>query len=105
MRQAGLLAAAGLYALDHQVERLAEDHANAERLGSGLRELGHDVEPVQTNMVYVQVGDQARALGEFLASQGIRVSPAARLRLVTHLDVQAADIARVIEAFAAFRRA
>ncbi|MDH4564797.1 low-specificity L-threonine aldolase [Pseudomonas sp. BN411] len=105
MRQAGLLAAAGLYALDHQVERLADDHANAERLGAGLRELGYDIEPVQTNMVYVQIGDQARALGEFLAGQGIRVSPAARLRLVTHLDVQAADITRVIEAFAAFRRA
>ncbi|MCY1183970.1 hypothetical protein D9M73_246270 [compost metagenome] len=55
-------------------------------------------------MVYVQIGDQARALAEFLAAQGIRVSPAARLRLVTHLDVQAADITCVIEAFAAFRR-
>ncbi|NWL78974.1 low-specificity L-threonine aldolase [Pseudomonas taiwanensis] len=105
MRQAGLLAAAGLYALDHQVERLAEDHANAERLGAGLRELGYSIEPVQTNMVYVQIGDQARELGGFLAGRGIRVSPAARLRLVTHLDVQAADIPSVIEAFAAFRQA
>ncbi|MFC5697420.1 low-specificity L-threonine aldolase [Pseudomonas sp. GCM10022186] len=104
MRQAGLLAAAGLYALDHQVERLADDHANAERLGAGLRELGYVIEPVQTNMVYVQIGERARALGDFLALRGIRVSPAARLRLVTHLDVQAADIPRVVEAFAAFRQ-
>ncbi|BAN49967.1 low-specificity L-threonine aldolase [Metapseudomonas resinovorans] len=105
MRQAGMLAAAGLYALDHQVERLAEDHANAERLGAGLRELGFEVEPVQSNMVYVQIGERARPLGEFLAARGIRVSPAARLRLVTHLDVQGGDIAPVIEAFAAFQKA
>ncbi|BAU73069.1 low-specificity L-threonine aldolase [Metapseudomonas furukawaii] len=104
MRQAGLLAAAGLYALDHQVERLAEDHAHAERLGAGLRELGYAIEPVQTNMVYVQMDGQARDLADFLAARGIRVSPAPRLRLVTHLDVRAEAIPRVIEAFAAFRQ-
>ncbi len=104
MRQAGLLAAAGLYALDHQVERLAEDHAHAERLGAGLRELGYAIEPVQTNMVYVQMDGQARDLADFLAARGIRVSPAPRLRLVTHLDVRAEAIRRVIEAFAAFRQ-
>jgi len=104
MRQAGGLAAAALYALDHQVERLAEDHANAEALGRGLAELGYAIEPVQTNMVYVGIGEQAGALGEHLAERGIRVSPAARLRLVTHLDVKSADIARIVEAFAAFRR-
>jgi threonine aldolase len=59
MRQAGLLAAAGLYALDHNVERLADDHANAKLLAEGLREAGFIVEPVQTNMVYVQMGDKA----------------------------------------------
>ncbi|WP_447747155.1 low-specificity L-threonine aldolase [Pseudomonas nicosulfuronedens] len=104
MRQAGGLAAAALYALDHQVERLAEDHANAEALGCGLAELGYSVEPVQTNMVYVGIGEQAGALGEHLAERGIRVSPAARLRLVTHLDVKSAEIPRIVEAFAAFRR-
>ncbi|WP_448679853.1 low-specificity L-threonine aldolase [Pseudomonas nicosulfuronedens] len=104
MRQAGGLAAAALYALDHQVERLAEDHANAEALGRGLVELGYAIEPVQTNMVYVGIGEQAGALGEYLAERGIRVSPAARLRLVTHLDVKNADIPRIVEAFAAFRR-
>ncbi|MES2821297.1 MAG: low-specificity L-threonine aldolase [Pseudomonadota bacterium] len=104
LRQAGILAAAGLYALEHQVERLAEDHANAERLGAGLRELGFAVEPVQTNMAYVQVGDQAAALQAFLAERGIKVSGAARLRLVTHLDVSSAAIDQVIAAFAAFGR-
>lgn len=103
MRQAGILAAAGLYALQHQVERLAEDHANAALLAEGLRELGYTVEPVQTNMVYLQMGQQARALQAFLAERGIKVSAAARLRLVTHLDVSAADIQRVIESFGAFR--
>jgi threonine aldolase len=104
MRQAGGLAAAALHALDHQVERLAEDHANAEALGRGLAELGYAIEPVQTNMVYVGIDEQAGALGEHLAERGIRVSPAARLRLVTHLDVKSADIPRIVEAFAAFRR-
>ncbi|MNZ26431.1 Low specificity L-threonine aldolase [compost metagenome] len=104
MRQAGGLAAAGLYALDHQVERLAEDHAHAERLGAELVGLGYRIEPVQTNMVYVDIGAQAAALRDFLAGQGIRVSAAPRLRLVTHLEVKSADIPRVVEAFAAFRR-
>ncbi|WP_374438734.1 low-specificity L-threonine aldolase [Pseudomonas panipatensis] len=104
MRQAGVLAAAGLYALDQQVERLAEDHANAAALGEGLRELGYPVEPVQTNMVYVQIGAQANALRESLAARGIRISASPRLRLVTHLDVKAADISHILEGFAAFRR-
>ena len=103
MRQAGVLAAAGLYALQHQVQRLAEDHANAERLGAALTELGYSVEPVQTNMVYVQLGERAGQIKAFMAERGIAVSAAPRLRLVTHLDVGSADIERVIEAFAAFR--
>ena len=103
MRQAGVLAAAGLYALEHQVERLVEDHANADSLAAGLRELGYSVEPVQTNMVYVQVGERAAALQAFCAERGIRLSAAPRLRMVTHLDVDASAMAQVIEAFAAFR--
>jgi threonine aldolase len=105
MRQAGILAAAGLYALEHQVARLAEDHANAERLADGLRGLGYAVEPVQTNMVYAQVGEQAGALQAFCAERGIQLTAAPRLRMVTHLDVGVADIERVLEAFAAFARA
>ena len=104
MRQAGMLAAAGLYALQHQVMRLADDHAHAERLATGLRELGYQVEPVQTNMVYVQVGDQAAALQAFCAERGIKLTAAARLRMVTHLDVSAAAVDQVIAAFSAFRR-
>ena len=104
MRQAGILAAAGLHVLDHQVERLAEDHAHAAQLGTALAELGYQVEPVQTNMVYLALGEEAPALQAFLAERGIRISPAARLRLVTHLDVSAADIEAVIAAFSAYRR-
>jgi threonine aldolase len=103
MRQAGLLAAAGLYALQHQVTRLAEDHANAERLAAALRELGYTVEPVQTNMVYAQVGEQAGALKAFCAERGIVLTAAPRLRMVTHLDIASADIDQVIAAFADFR--
>ncbi|MVW76332.1 low-specificity L-threonine aldolase [Pseudomonas xionganensis] len=104
MRQAGVLAAAGLYALQHQVARLAEDHANAERLGAALAELGYDVEPVQSNMVYVQLGERAAELKAFMAERGIAVTAAPRLRLVTHLDVSGEAIEQVIQAFAAFRR-
>ena len=104
MRQAGILAAAGLHALDHQVERLAADHAHAAQLGTALAELGYQVEPVQTNMVYLALGDEAPALQAFLAERGTRISPAPRLRLVTHLDVSAADIEAVIAAFATYRR-
>lgn len=103
MRQAGVLAAAGLYALQHQVERLAEDHAKAARLGDALSELGYSVEPVQTNMVYVQLGERAEQVKAFMAERGIAVSAAPRLRLVTHLDVGTEGVERVIEAFAAFR--
>ncbi|MFJ3484283.1 low-specificity L-threonine aldolase [Pseudomonas sp. NPDC090202] len=102
MRQAGLLAAAGLYALEHQVERLADDHANAAFLGKALGELGFSVEPVHTNMVYVQIGERAEALKAFCAERGIVLSAASRLRMVTHLDVSAAQLEQVVAAFAEF---
>lgn len=105
MRQAGLLAAAGLYALDHHVERLADDHANAALLAKGLAELGYSVEPVHTNMVYVNIGDQAQALKAFCAKRGITLSASPRLRMVTHLDVSREQIEQVIAAFADFPRA
>lgn len=104
MRQAGLLAAAGLYALDHHVERLADDHDNAQLLADGLREAGFVVEPVQTNMVYVQMGDRAQALKAFAGERGIRLSAAARLRIVTHMDVSRAQIEQVIATFVEFSR-
>ncbi|MCX7961502.1 MAG: low-specificity L-threonine aldolase [Burkholderiales bacterium] len=104
MRQAGILAAAGLYALEHNVERLAEDHANAERLAAGLAAIpGLEVEPPQTNMVFVRIpGGRSPALAAHLARAGVRVLAGERMRLVTHLDVDRAGIERAIAAFAAF---
>ena len=105
MRQVGILAAAGLYALEHNVDRLAEDHANAERLAKGLAALGLPVDPVQTNMVFVQLPkDQAAALKAHLDSNGVATLGGVKMRLVTHLDVDAAGIDRALAAFASFFR-
>ena len=72
MRQVGILAAAGLYALEHNVDRLAEDHVNAERLAKGLIGLGLKVDPVQTNMVFTAVAkESAAALKQHLDNNGI----------------------------------
>ncbi|NQD36733.1 low-specificity L-threonine aldolase [Permianibacter sp. IMCC34836] len=104
MRQAGILAAAGLYALQHNVARLADDHANAKRLAEGLAGLpGITAEPVQTNMVFLNVApERASAFTEHLKQHGIVSTGLYRLRLVTHLDVSAADIERVIAVIRAF---
>ena len=110
MRQSGLLAAAGRFALEHHVDRLAEDHANATRLADGLGRLdGIDVEPVaggvRTNIVFFKVEDRraggwgvapdfARKLGE----QGIAMIALDpdRVRAVTHLDVTSDQIDQAI---------
>ena len=103
MRQVGILAAAGLYALEHNVERLAEDHANAERLAKGLAHLGLKVEPVQTNMVFAAVPpENVPPLKRHLEENGIKVLAGPRLRLVTHLDVDRAAIDRAVAVFGAF---
>ena len=100
MRQSGILAAAGLYALEHNVARLADDHAHAEALAAGLRATGLAFEPPQTNMVFLDVpAAQVASLKTHLAACGILASIAERTRLVTHLDVGAEDIARAIRAF------
>jgi len=101
MRQAGILAAAGLYALEHNFARLKDDHANAGALAVGLAKLAAlKVEPPQTNMVFVHVGkDHAHELPRFLESRGIVVLPGETLRLVTHLDVDRADVPFVVGAF------
>jgi threonine aldolase len=94
MRQAGIIAAAGLYALEHHVERLAEDHSNARRLASGLEELGFPVDPFpETNMVMFRVDDTRDFLGQTRA-QELLINPVdeSRFRAVTHLDVSEADI-------------
>jgi threonine aldolase len=103
MRQVGVLGAAGIYALEHNVERLAEDHANAEKLARGLAALGLKVAPVQTNMVFVDLPqEKVAALSKHLETQGVKTLSHAPMRLVTHLDVDAAGIDRVLAAFSMF---
>jgi len=106
MRQAGLLAAAGLYALDHRVERLAEDHANARRLAEGLAAMEGVIcraERFRTNIVYFELaGDRdPDAFVKAMRARGVLFFKlwAKRFRLVTHFDVEAADIAAALEAF------
>lgn len=104
LRQAGIAAAGCLHALDHHVERLADDHANATRLAEGLAAAGIGVERPDTNMLYFAPPD-GWALGDFLAAiqaEGVRMGPVGRrVRAVTHLDVSAADIEVAIEVVAA----
>jgi threonine aldolase len=105
MRQAGIVAAAGVYALEHNVDRLAEDHANARRLGEGLAERGLpvDLDQVETNFVLVDVGPLGLAADEAVArlrAEGVLLSFAARkdvLRAVTHLDISCEEIQQAIE--------
>lgn len=98
MRQAGVLAAAALHALDHHVERLAEDHANARALAEGLQGLpGVTVQPPQTNIVFVDLApEKAGGVVERLREAGVLCTGLYRLRFVTHLDVLAADITRAV---------
>ncbi len=103
MRQAGILAAAGLYALEHQVQRLAEDHDNAERLAEGLRAIGLAVEPPHTNMVFVDIpGGHVAALSAHLAERGILACITPHTRLVTHLDTPRSRIDEALQAFRAY---
>lgn len=94
MRQVGLLAAAAQYALDHHVERLADDHALAQRLAQGLQGIeGLVVRSAQTNIVFVDVADgRGSALLEYLKAHGVLATGLIGLRFVTHLDVDAAAI-------------
>ncbi|MCP3163080.1 low-specificity L-threonine aldolase [Myxococcus qinghaiensis] len=108
MRQAGILAAAALYALDHHVERLAEDHANARRLAAALAEVPGvkvDAARVETNMVFAEFDRPALEMVTLLGGHGVLTNPAGgprSVRLVTHLDLSAADID---ESVARIRRA
>ena len=98
MRQAGVLAAAALHALDHHVDRLADDHANARALAEGLRGLsGVTVQPPQTNIVFVDLApEKAAGVVERLRAAGVLCTGLYRLRFVTHLDVSSDDIARAV---------
>jgi threonine aldolase len=110
MRQAGMLAAAAAYALDHHVQRLAQDHALATRLANGLQAIpGLEVETPQTNIVFVDLVGAARAqsaaLQEHLKAQGVLITGLYRLRFVTHLDVDVAAVDRAVVAVRSFFQA
>ena len=105
MRQAGMMAAGCLYALDHHVERLADDHANLVRLREGLVALGLDVTPADTNILFIDPRPVGRATGELrdaLIARGVRFSVVGgRLRAITHLDVDTTGIEHALDVIAA----
>lgn len=113
MRQGGFLAAAALHALDHHIDRLADDHALARRLADGLSDLdgidGLQVEAPQTNILFVDLKgaakDQSAALLRHLASHGIQTTGLYRLRFVTHLDVDDKGVDRAVLAIREFFKA
>jgi len=104
MRQAGVLAAAGLHALEHHVDRMAEDHANARALAEGLAAIGRigvDVDDIDTNMLFIEpAAEDVEPLRAHLKEAGIMLgSPrSAKIRVVTHLDITADDVDRIVEA-------
>ena len=104
MRQAGVIAAGGLYALEHNIARLAEDHDNAAYFAAELSKLkGIQVSAPQTNIFYVDIpADACRGLNDVLQLTRIRVSMAPRLRIVTHMDASRDDIDRAITVFGDF---
>jgi threonine aldolase len=105
MRQAGIIAAAGVYALEHHVARMAEDHLHAKMLADALAELsGVRLNPaeVETNIIIFDIhatGRSAQEIVEQLEKEGVRLSVMGRtkLRAVTHLDVSRQDIERAIQ--------
>ena len=100
MRQSGVLAAAGLYALENHVQRLAEDHENAEYLAAGLRAAGLKVSAPQTNVLYIEVAPaQISELKAHLRRRGILATIAPRTRLMTHMDLPRSKIDAVVQAF------
>jgi len=107
MRQAGIIAAAALYAIEHNIKRLAEDHANAKRLAAALVEMpGVVVDPasVETNILYIDVKEStgtAKSLCDKLRERGVWMLPTGpqRIRAVTHLDVSSSDIEHAITIF------
>lgn len=103
MRQAGILAAAGLYALQHNVARLQADHDNAAWLATQLSALGVDVVSQQTNMVFVKVpAAQVAALQSWMQARDVQISVGTQTRLVTHLDVSRQDLEQLVAYWRAF---
>ena len=110
MRQSGLLAAAGSYALAHHVNRLADDHALAKRLAEGLQDLpGVVVDAPHTNIVFVNLVGEARAQSQalvaFLAEHGVLATGLYQLRFVTHLNVDEAGVEHAIRVMRQFFKA
>ncbi len=104
LRQSGILAAGCMYALDHHVDRLAEDHANAQLLARGLAGLpGVRLDPaaVETNLVFFEVDDAPGLVRRIADRVEIQASGPTQIRAVTHLDVSRADVDLALEAFAA----
>ncbi|MBT6116557.1 MAG: low specificity L-threonine aldolase, partial [Rhodospirillaceae bacterium] len=108
MRQSGIIAAAGLYALENNVERLAEDHANARALATALAEvpgIGIDMDQVQTNIVFIDVagtGRGAQEIHDALVAKGVRIGVfgPTTLRALTHLDADRAGVEAAAAALA-----
>ena len=102
MRQAGIIAAAMDYALDHHVTRLADDHTHAQQLQEALKSLPHiQVEAAQTNMVYINFEslEHAQKVSDYLRENAVLTPRSQRMRLVTHLDISSQDIATVSNLF------
>lgn len=105
MRQAGILAAAGIYALTHNIERLKDDHENAMALARGLAQIdGITVDPqsVRTNIFFADIKADMNRLCGFLKERGVIIDTSGHLRLVTHLDISDEDVDHTIRAFAQF---
>ena len=107
MRQAGIIAAAGIFALDHHIERLREDHKNAKHLALGLKEIkGVSINPehVETNIVIfdiAEMGMTAAQVRDEMKKKGVLIHPFGKtlVRLVTHLDVSKDNIEVALKAF------
>lgn len=111
MRQAGIMAAAGIYALEHNIARLSDDHDNAAYLAAALSEIEEiNVEPdsLQTNMFFIKVRKNYSELQLFLETKGIKLpkqpNKYGTIRLVTHLDVSRKDLLKVLQEIKVFYR-
>jgi threonine aldolase len=103
MRQAGVIAAGGIYALEHNVQRLAEDHDKAQLLAQGLSKIEGiklDLKSVETNMVFIELmRNVEKNIEKFMKERNILITGHKNIRLVTHLDLEKPDFRKVITAF------
>ncbi|MDD3044906.1 MAG: low-specificity L-threonine aldolase [Candidatus Delongbacteria bacterium] len=103
MRQAGVIAAGGIYALENNVQRLSEDHQKAQILAQGLSKIDGiklDLNAVETNMVFIELNRNVdNDIEKFLRDRGILITGHKNIRLVTHLDLDEQDISGIVSAF------